>query len=384
MICMKSLGANLRVVALAFFALNLGNLQPVNGHVFTITEARTVFTASGDYKIDITMDVDALALGVPSSSESAEVARQLRAMSPQELGAAIERAKQTIQRRVRLRFDGRDATPQITFPEYQPGAAENPDVPSLLGVIARLTGTVPADAKEFVLWGSRTFNLVQLTIYDERTNGSATHMLGPAEESPPFPLQSRPEAQSRLAVAWRYLVLGYEHILPKGLDHILFVLGLFLLSTRARPLLLQITAFTIAHSVTLAMSMYGVISLPSRVVETLIALSISYVAFENTLTSELKPWRPAVVFCFGLLHGMGFASVLRELGLEKNQFVTALIAFNVGVECGQLTVVLLAFALVGWFRTKSWYRRRIVIPASILIGVIGLYWAVTRALGMSE
>src|SRR5262249_25622395 len=117
---------------------------------------------------------------------------------------------------------------------------------------------------------------------------------------------------SRLDVARQYLKLGYTHILPKGIDHILFVLGLFLLSLQLRPILMQVTTFTIAHSITLGLSMYGIVSLPSRVVEPLIALSIAYVAVENLITRELKPWRLALVFSFGLLHGMGFAGVLKE------------------------------------------------------------------------
>jgi hypothetical protein len=125
--------------------------------------------------------------------------------------------------------------------------------------------------------------------------------------------------------------------------------------------------------------MFDVVSLPSRLVESLIALSIAYVAVENVLTSELKPWRPAVVFAFGLLHGMGFAGVLRELGLPRDQFVPALIAFNVGVELGQLSVVALAMLFVGRFRGQPWYRKAIVIPASLAIAAVGLYWAVERA-----
>ena len=115
---------------------------------------------------------------------------------------------------------------------------------------------------------------------------------------------------TRMEIVRQYLWLGYTHILPKGLDHILFVLGIFLLSPRLKTMLLQVTAFTIAHSITLGLSMYGIVSLPSRIVEPLIALSIAYVAIENLVTRELKPWRIALVFMFGLLHGLGFAGVL--------------------------------------------------------------------------
>jgi len=176
--------------------------------------------------------------------------------------------------------------------------------------------------------------------------------------------------------------LGFTHILPLGVDHILFVLGLFLLSTRAAPLLWQITAFTVAHSITLALSMYGILSLPASVVEPLIAVSIVYVAVENMLTKRLHSWRVLVVFGFGLLHGLGFADVLSAIGLPRNEFVTGLIAFNVGVELGQLTVIAIAGLLFGyWFRLRPWYRERIVLPLSAAIALTGLYWTVERLIG---
>jgi hypothetical protein len=183
---------------------------------------------------------------------------------------------------------------------------------------------------------------------------------------------------TRVEIIRQYLWLGYTHILPKGVDHILFVLGLFLLSARLKPLLLQVTAFTVAHSITLGLSMYGIVSLPSRVVEPLIALSIAYVAIENLVTRELKPWRIALVFMFGLLHGLGFAGVLRELGLPRDEFLTALLTFNLGVEGGQLTVIAGAMLLTTPFMKKGWYRQRVVIPASMLIAAVGVYWFVIR------
>ena len=125
--------------------------------------------------------------------------------------------------------------------------------------------------------------------------------------------------------------------------------------------------------------MYGIVSLPSRVVESLIALSIAYVAIENLMTSELKPWRLALVFLFGLLHGMGFAGVLSGLGLPRGAFLTALLSFNLGVEAGQLTVIALAALALAWYRHQPWYHRRIVVPASLAIAAVGVYWTVVRA-----
>jgi len=126
--------------------------------------------------------------------------------------------------------------------------------------------------------------------------------------------------------------------------------------------------------------MYGIVSLSPRIVEPLIALSIAYVAIENLATSELKPWRVALVFSFGLLHGMGFAGVLKDLGLPRDQFLTALLTFNLGVEGGQLTVILAATLAVGWFMNKPWYRRALVVPASLAIAAVGIYWTVVRIL----
>ncbi|CAN0588825.1 unnamed protein product, partial [Ectocarpus sp. 12 AP-2014] len=131
-----------------------------------------------------------------------------------------------------------------------------------------------------------------------------------------------------------------------GLDHILFVLGLFFLSTRMGPLLWQISAFTLAHTVTLALGALGYVNIPGNIVEPIIAASIVYVAVENIVSDKLHRWRPLVIFVFGLLHGLGFASVLGEFGLPADQFIPALIGFNVGVELGQLTVIAIAFLLV--------------------------------------
>ena len=178
----------------------------------------------------------------------------------------------------------------------------------------------------------------------------------------------------------RYVQMGYTHILPEGLDHILFVLGLFLLSTRLKPLLWQITAFTVAHSLTLALSLYGLVRLPSTIIEPVIAASIAFVAIENLFTTELKPWRPFVVFGFGLVHGMGFAGALKDLGLQRHDFLTALVGFNAGVELGQLSVVALALLVVGWFRSRPGYRRLVVVPASVMIAAVAVFWTFQRLL----
>ena len=184
-----------------------------------------------------------------------------------------------------------------------------------------------------------------------------------------------------------YVSIGVGHILPGGLDHILFVLALFLASQRMRALVIQISAFTVAHTATLALAASGVIAPSPAVVEPLIAATIAFVAVENLVFSDMTRWRPALVFGFGRVHGMGFAGFFGELGLPANQFWSALIGFNVGVEIGQLAVVAAALVAVlvarRWARLADWdsvYRRYAVIPVSAFIGAVGLWWAVERAL----
>lgn len=180
-------------------------------------------------------------------------------------------------------------------------------------------------------------------------------------------------------VVWYYLKLGFQHIIPAGVDHILFVAGLCLLSTNIKTILWQATAFTVAHSITLALSMKNLIVAPSAVVEPIIALSIVFVAVENMLLTELKPWRILVVFLFGLIHGMGFASALNEIGLPADKFYTSIIAFNIGVELGQIAVITALFAtIIIPLRNKVWYRTRIVYTVSTVIALIASYWTIER------
>lgn len=180
-----------------------------------------------------------------------------------------------------------------------------------------------------------------------------------------------------------YVKIGTGHILPGGLDHILFILALFLSTRRLRPLLWQVSAFTLAHTLTLGLAAAGVIAPPAGIVEPLIAATIAFVAIENMVVRRMTMWRPVIVLMFGLIHGMGFAGYFGTLGLPPGQFWSALLGFNVGVEIGQLAV-LLAAALLAWpLRNRvsdGLYRRFVVWPFSGAIGLTGLVWTVQRIL----
>ena len=180
-----------------------------------------------------------------------------------------------------------------------------------------------------------------------------------------------------------YIKIGFIHIIPRGLDHILFVLGLFFYATRWRPLLVQITFFTLAHSLTLALASRELVTVPASIVEPLIAASIAYVALENLWQKKLRLSRLLIIFAFGLLHGLGFAAVLSNIGLPNTDFLISLISFNVGVELGQITVIVAALILSFLLPlSPDGYRRLIAVPASLVIGVIGICIAAERVIGI--
>ena len=250
--------------------------------------------------------------------------------------------------------------------------------------IIRLTGRLPESA-EALQWyypaafGDNAVRVRQINRDDEQWHWSQWQWLKDDEVSKAFSLTEIVARQSRFEVISSYIVIGFEHIVPKGLDHILFILGLFLLSTHWRPLLWQITMFTLAHTITLGLAMNNIVELPANIVEPLIALSIAYVGIENIFAKTLHKSRLVLVFIFGLLHGLGFAGVLADFGMPVNDFAVALISFNIGVELGQLAVISMAFVLLRlWFKDQINYRKIIVVPGSIFISIIGVYWVLER------
>ncbi|SFQ21076.1 HupE / UreJ protein [Bradyrhizobium sp. Ghvi] len=183
----------------------------------------------------------------------------------------------------------------------------------------------------------------------------------------------------------RYLVTGIEHIFL-GYDHIAFLVAVVLWARRLMPVIKIVTAFTIAHSITLSLAALGVVVIPSRIVEPAIAASIVFVAVENFFSRDIdRRWR--VTFVFGLVHGFGFASALQEIGLPSHAVLSALAAFNIGVEIGQVaiaaTVIPVLIALDGLAaidRAKPARPAALVYALSAVITVLGSYWFFTRVL----
>ena len=356
----------------------VGLPAPSSAHPLTFTETTILLRPDGSFQTDLVCDLDALALGAPQNADDATLVATLGALAPGELTERLDQLRQLFLRRVRMRFDGVPAPFEVSFPDHGTPAATESTIPTLLGLTARLTGTVPPGATDMEFFASRAFSDVHLTVRDETRGTTTRSTLERGARSDPYPLAGPVEPQTDLSVGRQYLELGFVHIVPRGLDHILFILGLFLLGTQIRPLVWQVTAFTVAHAVTLSLAAFDVVTLPSTLVEPLIALSIVYVGVENVLTSRLTRWRPPVVFGFGLLHGLGFAGALGQLGLPEQERLLGLLSFNVGIELGQLLVIGLALATLGWLRHRPWYRARIAVPLSLVIAGVGLFWAVER------
>lgn len=329
-----------------------------------IGTSRVAVSFSGGHIYDVEVVTDAGALAEKLGGKDG--------LSPAAFQKLFMQADETFRQRVQIVFDGNAVRPEIAYRVEPPV-----DAMSATALTIHLTGPIPLDARQFTWRFGWTFASYALSV----RNGDSqnTQWLDGGEVSAPILLAVREAGSSRLQTALRYFSLGFTHIVPLGLDHVLFVLGIFLLSGKARSVLWQVSAFTVAHSITLGLSLYGLVHVSSRIVEPMIAISIAYVAIENIVLSELKSWRIVLVFAFGLLHGLGFAGALKELGLPCSEFLTALLTFNLGVEAGQLSVIATAFLFVGWhWASRGWYRARVVVPASAMIACIAAYWTFER------
>jgi len=354
----------------ALLAIALVATAVVSAHEIGTTRV-AIRLHDGRYDVEIVTDGAALLDKLETVSGQQPSADR----SAAHIRASLARYDEPFRGRVRIVIDGvAAAAPAITY-DVAPAA----DASSAPAATIRLTGAIPPGARTLAWSYGWTFASYALAIRHAASDAPATEWLEGGEISRPFALNVTPPSVSRVETAFRYLALGFTHIVPYGFDHVLFVLGLFLLGGGARSVLWQVTAFTVAHSITLGLSMFGLLAAPPALVEPLIAVSIAYVAIENLFLRELRSWRVALVFAFGLLHGLGFAGALKELGLPRSEFLTALVTFNLGVESGQMFVIACAFLLVGWHcGARPWYRRRIVVPASLLIACTAVYWTIER------
>lgn len=333
-------------------------------------------------------DVD-LSLSTDTAlAPQAEVYDRYRAQTPEALRTALEAEWPRIAPRIVIEVAGDRILPSLVATA----------IPEAGDVALSRTSTVtlgadlpPGDAPVRFGWAERYGDLVVRQVGGGED--AYTAFLSGGELTEPL---SRVEIRTEGAgeVFLRYLPVGFAHIVPLGIDHILFVLGLFFFSLHLRPILFQVTAFTAAHTITLALASSGLVSMPASVVEPLIAASIVYVGVENLRGRGHVMARTALVFVFGLLHGLGFASVLGDFGISASSFVGALLGFNVGVEIAQLAVIMMALAVIVLAARLSRFAplpaeeapvretqvmyRAVSVVGSIVISVIGGWWTIER------
>jgi hydrogenase/urease accessory protein HupE len=366
--------------------LSLGLLDAPQADIVKPALVEISANTNGEVNIEVRASIEALLTGINAQykntqdAPTAEEYDELRVLQAEQLQEEFNPFKPVLLSEIFLKADDVVVPLEIvdvSIPE--PGYTKVPriSVINLRGKldpsVTRLQWYYPAS------FGDNAVRVRQVDEENELWHWSEWQWLRNDQPSEPFSLEEIFTRRPITEVVLSYAFIGFEHIVPKGTDHILFILGIFLLSTRMKPLLWQVTMFTVAHTLTLALSMKGIINLPSNIVEPLIALSIAYVGIENIFAHSLHKSRLVLVFLFGLLHGMGFAGVLAEFGMPPNAFATALISFNIGVELGQIAVIFVAYLAVGlWFRKKTWYHQFVTIPGSLVISAIGLYWTWDR------
>lgn len=378
------------LVHLAWCAVIIAFLGGAVAHAHEIgtTRVTVLFQEDRTYEVEIVTDAVALA----------EKLKAVAGGSPLDTCAACLQAvfaslDEPFRRRVKLAFDAQEVHPAISH-AVTPGT----DALSPTLVTFRLTGQIPPDARHVTWSYGWTFASYALTIQSTGSKEVTTEWLEGGQTSTPFALTSPAPPVDRLDTAWRYLALGFIHILPFGFDHILFLLALLLPavlwweSGRWRPalalrtVLLEttgiVTAFTLAHSLTLSLAVLGVVNLPSRLVESVIAFTVLLAALNN-LFPVVTTRRWALAFGLGLIHGFGFASVLWELGLPSDALALALACFNLGVEGGQLTIVAIVLPLAFALR-QTWLYRRLALPVgSTAVALLALAWCLERGLNIN-
>ena len=345
-----------------------------------------VANTDGAVNIEIRASIEALLTGIntkyKNTQDSPYAAEYdlLRNMPSEQLLVEFNKFKDYMLDEVKLTVDGKKI--KLFLDKAEIPEVGYPKVPRIS--LIKLKAKIARDSKQLVWFyplkfGDNAVRVKQVNREQEQYHWSDWQWLRNNKSSLPFSLSELFKPIPLGQQLMTYLSLGVMHIVPKGLDHILFILGIFLFTHKMRPLISQVTMFTIAHTITLGLAINGTISLPAQIVEPLIALSIAYVGLENIWVKSLHWWRLLLVFAFGLLHGLGFASVLADFGMPEANFVSALLSFNLGVEIAQIAIILVAYLTVKYWRhTHYWQKTRIAL--SMMIAVVGIYWTLERAL----
>ena len=354
------------------------------GHLLNMTEVQAVIGI--DERIEVSVRID-----LSKEFETTEAYFAFSKNDPQEAQASQIQLWSLLAdsidiqvnfRRVPLLIDSVEPPNGVSLKDF-----ENPFV--WPRTVVNLNGQLPAGGGVMQITFLPEMNFeepIALSMRSSINGKSKSRWLVASQSSPVFifadnetvDVLSETKDADRIEALLNYLWLGFKHILPGGFDHLLFVLGIFLATRTLRPLLLQISIFTIAHTITLGLAAYRIIEPPSQFVEILIAVSILWIGVENLIRSKQTKIRLWLIGGFGLLHGMGFAGALAGLELPRTDFLLGLLGFNLGVELGQLSFIIVLLLAIGWFRNRAWYSKRIMVPASLGIALTALVWIFQR------
>jgi hypothetical protein len=339
--------------------------------------------ADGQASIDFKINAEQILSGVDASqyqdtndAPQAELYDQFREKNKEELKQDIQQNWNLFQDQITI--NGLEGS-SLNLVDLMIDQDVNPEYPR----DTNLKTEVPLNQNQFTIQFATELGPVVIRQFEDisKENMIFSTYLQPGEIS----AELSPVSQATMSqTIIEYIILGMEHIVPKGLDHILFIFGVFFFAVKLKPLLWQVTMFTLAHSLTLILASLKLVFIPASIIEPLIALSIGYVAFENIFQRQGKfhsrsnAIRYAVIFFFGLIHGLGFAFVLEDIGLPTGQLILSLLSFNIGVEIAQIGLVVLAYLLMFYPSKQLWYRKAIQIPCSLVIGLIGIYWFFER------
>ena len=365
-----------------FFAILFFFSSTINSHEIKPAIVDLIIAdsqASIDFKINaeqILSGVDASQYQDTNDAPQAELYDQFRKKNEEELKQDIQQNWNLFQDQITI--NGSEGS-SLSLVDLMIDQNVNPEYPR----DTNLKTEAPLNQNQFTIQFATELGPVVIRQFEDisKENMIFSTYLQPGEIS----AELSPVSQTTMSqTIIEYIILGIEHIVPKGLDHILFIFGVFFFAVKLKPLLWQVTMFTLAHSLTLILASLKLVFIPASIIEPLIALSIGYVAFENIFQRQGKfhsrsnAIRYAVIFFFGLIHGLGFAFVLEDIGLPTGQLILSLLSFNIGVEIAQIGLVVLAYILMFYPSKQLWYRKAIQIPCSLVIGLIGIYWFFER------
>ena len=354
---------------------------PVFGHVLSQTQATLTHDAAM-WQLELIFDASFAMPEMQEASKAMGSEREwLLQRSDSEFAWLRQEAEHFLRENIVVRANQQTMEWTVAFPDFAHSPPNFPNLPSGQGCYrVQIRGAMPSDAHTPLLLAMTEEEKPEWFIHDPAANRHMT--ISPGQIVELCRSGETPTGQQlNRSLLWQCLAQGYHHVLPLGLDHVLFVLGLFLMKRSWRALLNQSLAFTLAHSVTLGLASLKVIQAPSQWVEPLIALSIAAIAIENLWLEKRQHARSrlVVIFCFGLVHGLGFSAALADWIMPGQAFLPSLLMTNLGVELAQATILGGAWLLTMGIHQKPsyrWFQR----GGSAAIAMMGLYWTVERLL----